>query len=77
MNYLGTYLYLSLIEILFAFESSRCQFHQHFTRTFFVQKFLQSQNVTRKKAFICKIRAFNVDEIDHSDQFITVDDTKN
>jgi len=30
----------------------------------FVQKFIQSQNVPRKKAFVCKIRAFNIDEID-------------
>jgi len=44
---------------------SRCQFHQRLTCAFFVQKFLQSQNVTRKKAFVRKIRAFNVDEIDH------------
>ncbi len=26
----------------------RCQFHQHFTRAFFVRIFCQSQNVTRK-----------------------------
>jgi hypothetical protein len=43
---------------------SRCQFHQRFTRSFFVRKFVQSQNVTRKKAFVRKIWAFNVDEID-------------
>jgi len=41
-----------------------CQFHQRFTRAFFVRKFVQSQNVTRKKAFVCKICAFNVDEFD-------------
>jgi len=29
-------------------HESRCQFHQHFTRAFFVQIFCQSQNVTRK-----------------------------
>jgi hypothetical protein len=40
------------------------QLHQRFTRAFFAQKFVQSQNVTRKKAFVRKIRAFNVDEID-------------
>jgi len=40
------------------------QFHQRFTRTFFVQKFVQSQNVTRKKAFVRKICMFNVDKID-------------
>jgi hypothetical protein len=42
-----------------------CQFHQRFTLAFFVRKFIQSQNVTRKKAFIHKIWAFNIDEIDH------------
>ncbi len=35
---------------------------QVITRAFFVQ----SQNVTRKKAFVRKICAFNVDVIDHS-----------
>ncbi len=44
----------------------RCQFHQRFTSTFFVQKFVLSQNVTRKKAFIRKIRVFHVGEIDSS-----------
>jgi len=43
----------------------RCQFHQHFMRAFFIQKFIQSQNVTRKKAFVSKFCTFNVDEIDH------------
>jgi len=43
----------------------RCQFHQRFTRSFFVRKFVQSQNVSWKKAFIRKIRAFNIDEIDY------------
>jgi len=38
-----------------------CQFHQRFRLAFFVQKLVQSQNVTRKKAYC----AFNVDEIDH------------
>ncbi len=33
--------------------------------TFFVRKFVQNQNVTRKKAFARKICTFNVDEIDH------------
>jgi len=41
------------------------QFHQRFRRAFFVQKFAQSQNVTRKKAFVQKRRAKNVDEIDY------------
>jgi len=54
-----------LFVVFFVFGALRCQFHQPFTRTFFVQKFVQSQNVTRKKAFIRKICAFNVDEIDH------------
>ncbi len=40
------------------------QFHQHFTRSFFVQIFQQRQNVTRKKTFVQKTRVFNVDEID-------------
>jgi len=44
-------------------NETRCQFHQHFRRAFFVRKFVQSQNVTRKKAFVCKICAYNVDEI--------------
>ncbi len=44
---------------------TRCQFHQCFIRAFFVQKFVQSQNVIRKKAFVRKICVFNVDEIDH------------
>jgi hypothetical protein len=43
----------------------RCQFHQRFMCAFFVQKFVQSQNVTRKKAFVHKISSFNVDDIDH------------
>jgi len=42
----------------------RYQFHQRFMHEIFVQKFIQSQNVPRKKAFVCKIRAFNIDEID-------------
>jgi len=46
------------------FLYSRGQFHQRFLRAFFVRKFVQSQNVTRKKTFVRKIRAFNVDEID-------------
>ncbi len=33
-------------------------------RAFFVQKFVQSQNVTGKNAFLHKIYAFNADEID-------------
>jgi len=40
------------------------QFHQHFTCAFFIRKFVQSQNVTRKKAFVLKRRTKNVDEID-------------
>jgi len=41
----------------------RCQFHQRFMGAFFIRKFVQIQNVTIKKAFVRKIRAFNVDEI--------------
>ncbi len=37
----------------------------NFINAFFVQKFVQSQNVARKNAFVCKICAFNIDEIDH------------
>jgi len=33
-------------------------------RAFFVRKFVQSPNVTRKKAFVRKIRSFNVNGID-------------
>jgi len=40
------------------------QFHQRFTRAFFVQKFVQSQTLSREKTFVCKICAFNVDKID-------------
>ncbi len=35
-----------------------------FTYEFFVQKFIQSQNVTRKNTFVRKTRVFIVDEID-------------
>ncbi len=35
----------------------RTQFRQRFTRAFFVQKLVQSQNVTRKKMFVRKTRA--------------------
>ncbi len=40
-----------------------------FTNQFFVQKFVQSQNVTRKKTFVQKTRAFIIDEIDGRCQF--------
>jgi len=43
----------------------RCQFHQRLTRAFFVRKFVQSQNITRKKVSVRKIREFHVDEIDY------------
>jgi hypothetical protein len=33
---------------------TRTQFHQHITHVFFVRKFVQSQNITRKKAFVQK-----------------------
>jgi len=45
--------------------AARCQFHQHFTRAFFIQKFVQSQTLGRGKTFERKICAFNVDEIDY------------
>ncbi len=38
-------------------------------RTFFVQNFVQSQNVARKKAFVQKICTKSIDEIDTSGQF--------
>jgi len=40
------------------------QFHQRYTRAFFVRIFQQSQNVTRKMTFVQNIRTYNVDEID-------------
>jgi len=40
-----------------------------FLRMFFVHKFVQSQNITRKKAFVWKRRAKNVDKIDTRSQF--------
>jgi len=40
------------------------QFHQRYTRVFFVQIFQQSQNVTIKTTFVQKICTYNVDEID-------------
>jgi len=40
------------------------QFHQRYTRAFFVRIFQQSQNVTRKTRFVQKIVRKNVDEID-------------
>ena len=36
---------------------------------FSFRKFVQSQNVTRKKTFVRKMRVFNVDEIDTWAQF--------
>jgi len=36
-----------------------------FYLAFFIRKFVQSQNVSRKKAFVRKIHLFNVDEIDY------------
>ena len=40
------------------------QFHQRYTRAFFVQIFQQSQKITRKTMFVRKICTYNVDEID-------------
>jgi len=42
-----------------------CHFLQHFIRTYFVQKVVQSQTLRREKTFVRKIFAFSVDEIDH------------
>ncbi len=42
-----------------------CQFHQRFTRAFFVRKFIQSQTLSRVKTFMQKMPAQNVDEIDN------------
>jgi len=44
------------------------QFHQRYTRTFFLQIFQQSQNVTSKTTFVPKICTYNVDEIDAQKQ---------
>jgi len=49
---------------LLAVRYSCSQFHQRYTRTFFVRIFQQSQNVTRKMTFVRKICTYNVDEID-------------
>ncbi len=38
--------------------TTRCQFHQRFTSPFLVRKFIQSQNVSRKKAIVRKICVF-------------------
>ncbi len=55
----------SKIKLLRLSKSVTCsQFHQRYTRMFFVQIFQQSQNVTRKMMFVQKIRTYNVDEID-------------
>jgi len=40
------------------------QFHQPYTRAFFVRIFQQSQNITRKTTFVRKTRTYNVDDID-------------
>ncbi len=40
------------------------QFHQCFTRAFFVPKFVQNQTLSREKTFVHKICSFNVDKID-------------
>jgi len=47
----------------------RCQFHQRYTRVFFVQVFQQSQNVTSKTMFVRNICTHNFDEIDTRFQF--------
>ncbi len=40
------------------------QFHQRYTRAFFVRIFQQSQNVTSKTTFVRNICTYNFDEID-------------
>jgi hypothetical protein len=47
-----------------SFSASCSQFHQRYTRAFFVRIFQQCQNVTRKMTFVRKIRTYSVDEID-------------
>ncbi len=37
-------------------KKTRCRFHHRFKRAFFVQKKLQSQNLSRKKTFVRKKR---------------------
>ncbi len=46
------------------FHSSCRQFHQGYTRVFFVRIFRQSQKVTRKTMLVQKIRRYKVDVID-------------
>jgi len=46
-------------------ETEQGSISSTFYARFFVRKFVQSQNITRKKAFIRKTCAFNVDEINH------------
>jgi len=46
-------------------ERDQVSISSMFYDTIFIRKFVQSQNVTRKKAFVRKICVFNVDEIDH------------
>jgi len=41
----------------FALLANWRQFHQHFTRAFFVQKIIQSQTLSREKHFRTKKRA--------------------
>jgi len=46
------------------FANKRCQFHQHFTRKFFVRTSFLCLEFGFKWTFVRKTRAFNVDEID-------------
>jgi len=48
---------------------SLCQFHQHFTRAFFVRKFVQCQTLSKEKTFVPKMGEYNVDEIDNWSRF--------
>ncbi len=50
----------SRLEICLTHMSSlahMCQFHQRFTRAFFVPKFVQNQTLSREKTFVQKMRA--------------------
>jgi len=43
---------------------SRCQFHQNFTRAFFVRKSLLCLEFVFEQTLVRKMRAYNIDEID-------------
>jgi len=61
---------LRLTHILLAWQFPTCrQFHQHFTRAFFVRKFVQCQTLSKEKTFVPKMGEYNVDEIDNWSRF--------